>query len=56
MHKRKIISLFAGLVAFASGLTAQDNQGEIIITPNDPIVIMLDSMVTLNNVIRFNEV
>lgn len=56
MHKRKIVSLFAGLVSLATSLTAQDNQGEIVITPNDPIVTMLDSMVTLNNVFRFNEI
>lgn len=55
MTIKKIFSLVGGLVAISSCLFAQENKDEIVVTSNDPIVAMLDSMVTLNNVIRFNE-
>jgi|CXWJ01.1.fsa_nt_gi membrane-bound lytic murein transglycosylase D len=59
MTIKKILSLFTVLIAvtsgFNSGAFAQELQGETAITSNDPIVYMLDSMVTLNSVIRFNE-
>ncbi|HNR21248.1 MAG TPA: transglycosylase SLT domain-containing protein [Bacteroidia bacterium] len=59
MTIKKKLSLFTVLIAVTSGFTsrafAQEKQIETAITTNDPIVSMLDSMVTLNSVIRFNE-
>src|SRR5688572_6543574 len=46
--------LFSGFGVFSSQAQTASNTTETSLQPNDPIVEMLDSLVTLNHVIRYN--
>ncbi|MBL0073910.1 MAG: hypothetical protein IPP34_19750 [Bacteroidetes bacterium] len=58
MKLLRSLGLFGLLVSmggsFAIAQTVSNPPAETVLLQNDPIVEMLDSLVTLNNVIRFN--